>query len=615
MSELFLKVLNMSISASWLILAVLLLRLVLKRAPKWVTICLWGIVALRLICPSYMETTFSLIPSAETVSPEIMLDHNPQINTGVPESIESFDPIISESFAQNPGDSGNPLQSLIPIAAAIWLFGIALLLIYSIVSYWRLLRKVDTAVILRDNIFQSEHVGSPFVLGIIRPKIYLPYEMKREDMAHVIAHERAHIRRGDHWWKAMGFLFLTFHWFNPFAWLAYTLLCRDIELACDEKVIKELGREARADYMEALVACSVGRSRIAACPLAFGEVGVKQRVRSVMNYKKPGFWVVFTAIIACIAVAVCFLTNPKSDQNSEQHVGVTYYYGTVTDQGFGQVSENDPTERGYISLKRDDGKDMLFWSAEGKMPSEAVLGQYVMVRAKIEYRTGLLIFTQITSADHTSADNRDDAINNAILAFHWSADYETDGYCQCVDFEILAREAGGPAEDDAIQTEIYYGLALHQVFSVNSGGLLEHYRSYIPTVLTFGIDESGRYSLTEYWQPRHDYYSADIQEKFPANIWPDTQKYIKEQKDRNSAKASEYFCLTLETDDGYLHNGITYRYKLELSGKFPNSDVVTTFVVLTNRDDLTFDMIVKSMVSSNLEDTQVAKDYVLLTQP
>ena len=191
------------------------------------------------------------------------------------------------------------------------IFGFSAL--YTAISYWRLRRKVDTAVRYEDNIFQSENVGSPFVLGIIKPKIYLPFKMDEQDMEHVVAHEQAHIRRKDHWWKPLGFLLLTIHWFNPLMWLAYVLLCRDIELACDEKVIKELGNEQRADYTQALVACSVNRRMIAACPLAFGEVGVKERVKSVMNYKKPAFWIIILAVIACVVVVVCFLTNPKQD--------------------------------------------------------------------------------------------------------------------------------------------------------------------------------------------------------------------------------------------------------------------------------------------------------------
>ncbi len=329
MNELFLKIINMSISASWLVLVVLLLRLLFKKAPKWVNVLLWGIVAVRLICPFSFESALSLIPSAETISPTIMMDQTPSVHTGIPVINSVINPVIGESFAPAPGASANPLQIWIPILGMIWMIGVAVLLLYTAVSYWRLRVKVNEAVILRDNIYQSENVGSPFVLGIIKPKVYLPYKMDVQDLGHVVAHEQAHIRRKDHWWKPLGFLLLTIHWFNPLIWLAYVVLCRDIELACDEKVIKELGNEQRADYTQALVACSINRRMIAACPLAFGEVGVKERVKSVMNYRKPAFWIVLLAVITCVVVAVCFLTNPRNDEPDTLPLLHSHSYGVV----------------------------------------------------------------------------------------------------------------------------------------------------------------------------------------------------------------------------------------------------------------------------------------------
>ena len=310
MSELFLKIVNMSISASWVVIAVLTLRFCLKKAPKWVNVLLWGIVAARMVFPFSIESVLSLIPSAETISPTVMMEQTPSVQTGVPALNHVINPVISGSFTPAPGASANPLQIWIPVLAGIWLFGIAALFLYSAVSYWRLRRKVCEAVILRGNIYQSEKVCSPFVLGIIKPKIYLPYHMDSREMDHVIAHEQTHIRRKDHWWKPLGFLLLTTHWFNPLMWLSYILLCQDIELACDEKVIRKMSNEQRADYTQALVACSVDRRLITACPLAFGEIGVKERVKSVMNYKKPAFWIVLASVIVCAVIAVCFLTNP-----------------------------------------------------------------------------------------------------------------------------------------------------------------------------------------------------------------------------------------------------------------------------------------------------------------
>ena len=313
MNELFLKIINMSISASWLVLAVLILRFVLKKAPKWINVLLWGIVAIRLICPFSFESPLSLIPSAETIPLNIGMDSTPTINSGISAINNAVNPIISQSNTPMAGASVNLLQITIGIYEYIWIFGMIALALYTAISYWRLRRKVDTAVRYKDNIFQSENVSFPFVLGIIKPRIYLPFKMNGQYLEYVVAHEQAHICRKDHWWKPLGFLLLMIHWFNPLMWLAYVLLCRDIELACDEKVIKELCNEQRGDYTQALVACSVNRRMIAACPLTFGEVGIKERVKSVMNYKKPALWVIIIAVIVCVGVAVCFLTNPKQD--------------------------------------------------------------------------------------------------------------------------------------------------------------------------------------------------------------------------------------------------------------------------------------------------------------
>lgn len=323
MNELFLKIINMSISASWLVLVVLILRFVLKKAPKWVNILLWGIVAIRLICPFSFESALSLIPSAETFPEKVISGPSFDVQTGITPVDNRINDYLGDRYFEGvtvPANNGNNIMTILTI---VWTIGILLLVAYTVISYWRLRRKVDTAVRYKDNIFQSENVKSPFVLGVIKPRIYLPFNMNGQDLEHVVAHEQAHIHRKDHWWKPFGFLLLTIHWFNPLVWLAYVLLCRDIELACDEKVIKELGNEQRADYTQALVACSVNRRMIAACPLAFGEVGVKDRVKSVMNYKKPAFWGVVLAVIVCVFVAVCFLTNPVTKNNGTD--------GTVTE--------------------------------------------------------------------------------------------------------------------------------------------------------------------------------------------------------------------------------------------------------------------------------------------
>lgn len=350
MSDLFLKIVNMSISASWLVAAVLILRLVLKKAPKWVNVLLWGIVAVRLICPFSFESALSLIPSAETFPEKIISGPSFDVQTGITPIDNRINDYLGDRYFEGvtvPTNNGNNVMTILTI---VWIIGILLLVAYTVISYWRLNRKVDTAVHYKDNIFQSENVSSPFVLGIINPRIYLPFSMNEQDMEHVVAHEQAHIRRKDHWWKPLGFLLLTIHWFNPLMWLAYVLLCRDIELACDEKVIKGLGNEQRADYTQALVACSVNRRMIAACPLAFGEVGVKERVKSVMNYKKPAFWVIILAVIACVIVAVCFLTNPKQDSYTLRIV-----VPAGSQEEFVYTDEEVSTVRNSIKIWSGDG--------------------------------------------------------------------------------------------------------------------------------------------------------------------------------------------------------------------------------------------------------------------
>lgn len=350
MSDLFLKIVNMSISASWLVVAVLILRLVLKKAPKWVNVLLWGIVAVRLICPFSFESALSLIPSAETFPEKIISGPSFDVQTGITPIDNRINDYLGDRYFEGvtvPANNGNTIMTILTI---VWIIGILLLATYTIISYQRLNRKVDTAVHYKDNIFQSENVSSPFVLGIINPRIYLPFSMNEQDLEHVVAHEQAHIRRKDHWWKPLGFFLLTIHWFNPLMWLAYVLLCRDIELACDEKVIKGLSNEQRADYTQALVACSVNRRMIAACPLAFGEVGVKERVKSVMNYKKPAFWIIILAVIACVIVAVCFLTNPKQDRYTLRIV-----VPAGSQEEFVYTDEEVSTVRNSIKIWSGDG--------------------------------------------------------------------------------------------------------------------------------------------------------------------------------------------------------------------------------------------------------------------
>ena len=314
MAAVFLKLLNLSISASWLVLAVLVLRLVSKRSPKWMNVLLWGIVALRLVLPFSIESALSLIPSAETVSPAaVQFAPAPTITSGVSVIDNAVNPSLSEHFAAVPTASVNPLYVWTEIAGWVWLIGLGAMLLYALVSYLRLRRRVSVSLCVRENIYLCDAISSPFILGVVKPHIYLPSGLDEVQRQNVLAHEQAHLARRDHWWKPLGFALLAVYWFNPVLWLAYALLCRDIELACDERVIRTMDESAVKTYSTVLLACSMPRKAVITCPLAFGEVGVKERVRNALRYKKPAFWVVAASVAVCVVVAVCFLTNPEHE--------------------------------------------------------------------------------------------------------------------------------------------------------------------------------------------------------------------------------------------------------------------------------------------------------------
>ena len=336
MAAVFLKLLNLSISASWLVLAVLVLRLVSKRSPKWMNVLLWGMVALRLMLPFSIESALSLIPSAETLSPEVVrFDPAPTITSGVEFIDNAVNPSLSESFAAAPLASVNPLYVWTYLAGWVWLIGLGAMLLYALVSYLRLRRRVSVSFCVRENIYLCDAISSPFILGVVKPRIYLPSGLDEVQRQNVLSHERAHLARRDHWWKPLGFALLAVYWFNPVLWLAYALLCRDIELACDERVIRTMDESAVKTYSTVLLACSMPRKAVITCPLAFGEVGVKERVRNALHYKKPAFWVVAASVTVCVVVAVCFLTDPPTDTDAAGLVGFhreQVTYADVTDE-------------------------------------------------------------------------------------------------------------------------------------------------------------------------------------------------------------------------------------------------------------------------------------------
>ena len=332
MSGLFLKLLNMSISASVLIVVVVLARCLLRKSPKWIHCILWALVGIRLLCPFQLETTFSLAPNAQVVSIEAgavtsqVLAEMPALDNTANRYLAKYYfegiTIPEQETAQNPMN----------LIASIWLCGVAVLLVYAAVSYVHIRRKVRESVRIEGNIYICDRIQTPFIFGVLNPRIYLPSSLKEVQIKNVVAHEKAHIRRLDYLWKPLGYVLFAVYWFNPFCWLAYILFCRDIEMACDERVIKDWSAEQKKEYSLVLLSFHVPGKMITVCPLAFGEVGVKQRVKGILNFKKPTFWLIAAALLFCVIIGALFLTNPKKNDNVEENIATELSESSLTDQ-------------------------------------------------------------------------------------------------------------------------------------------------------------------------------------------------------------------------------------------------------------------------------------------
>lgn len=347
--ELFVGTLNLAVAASWLIVVILLLRPLLKKfAPRWVLCALWAVVAVRLVCPVMLHSDLSvyrLAGDAVNANGQVTYFEDtgfcgdvsyrpatllPGVSTPTvtPSTVDDSAPEVSADAVVQPSTPSRSVDmNLLSIA---WAVGIYIIVMAALAGYLSLRSAVAASIPLEGNVFLCDNIKSPFILGVFRPRIYLTSGMDEAARDCVLRHERAHLRRWDHVWKPLGFALLAVYWYDPLAWLAYILFCRDMELACDERVIRDMAAEERAVYSQALLDCSQGRRWVAACPLAFGEVGVKTRVKAVLWYKKPGFWVSVAAVLVCIAVAVCFLTNPKGAGNEEPDLSLANYKNVAT---------------------------------------------------------------------------------------------------------------------------------------------------------------------------------------------------------------------------------------------------------------------------------------------
>ena len=317
------RLLNMSAAAAVLVCVVVLLRFLLRKAPKWTRCILWAIVAVQLICPVSLRSplsVYSLLPRSNEVQTEQVEvfrrgggSEKPTLTLDTPQIAGYAPGVLTGQGAAAPAPAPQAQRApdiFLPTAGMIWLAGAAGMLLYALLSYLALRRRVRASVPLGSGVFLCDGIRTPFILGVLRPRVYLPSGLNAAQQSAVLAHENAHLRRRDHWWKTLGWLLLALHWFNPLVWLAYALFCRDVELACDERVVRDMEGAARAEYSQPLLDCAAPRAAVRACPLAFGEVGLKERVKAVLNYKKPAFWIIVLAVEACIVVAVCFLTRP-----------------------------------------------------------------------------------------------------------------------------------------------------------------------------------------------------------------------------------------------------------------------------------------------------------------
>lgn len=303
MKELFAGFLNVSLSGSLIICVILLLRLAFKKVPKALICLFWAVAILRLLLPFQIQAEWSLRPDTPTVSGEdsqLFVDTAPIPNGELP-------PFIPQRpVAYTP----NVVVDYFAIATAVWGLGVCVMGLYTLISYLRLKNKLGGAVSYGDRAYKVNGLDTAFLLGFLHPRIYLPADIQPEEADMVIRHERAHLRRGDNWLKLIGFICLSVHWFNPLVWLAYILLCRDVEDACDEQVVRKLGVDERKAYSAALLSCAKKRNALAACPVAFGEEGIPKRIRNVLNYRKPAVWICVAAVIAIVFVSVFFMTDP-----------------------------------------------------------------------------------------------------------------------------------------------------------------------------------------------------------------------------------------------------------------------------------------------------------------
>lgn len=505
MERIFLHLVNMSITAGWLILAVLLVRCIFNKLPKIFRCVLWALVALRLVCPWSIESDMSIIPEKQIISEnfksfntvnvekgnesgydsnsesdnviggaEINISNGDENVKGNGEYINSD--IKKEDVTEEVVASWSAISISICTLKNIWMVGVAIMGIYYVTSYIILKLKVKARIPYENNIFLCDNIPSAFILGIISPRIYVPSHLSENELANIIRHERAHLSRHDNWWKPIGFCLLSVYWFNPLIWVAYFLFCKDVELACDERVIKGMNVLEIKEYSNTLLECSISRKLIVAAPLAFGEVAVKTRIKSVLNYKKPTFWVIIVSVVISVVIAIGFMTNPVSNDIKK-------------------LSNEAGTSNEADSNNTIESNDAIDNVEIDKFISEAILKKYA----------------------------------------------ELENFHKCDSFEshriIDVEEKDGK--------EIFYMYVLYRGYVYEDGLAKMITGVVIPTVITVRVDKEGRYVLEEYWEPRDgSLYASDIRDKFPDNLEDeifDSELYVEQLSSDCDEKAKEYF--------------------------------------------------------------------------
>lgn len=511
------ELLRINLVTSIVILIILGARLILKRAPKVFSYALWAIVLIRLLIPVSIESPISVVPNTSAASGAVINSALPEIEFETPRDREQNDYESQNTTSEDVQVYISRTMEPIVYLSLAWLVGVAVMVLYSGFSYLKIRKKVQIAVPLRDNIWIADDIKSPFVIGFLKPNIYLPNNLGEQEQEYIILHEQHHIKRCDHVIKALAFLALTIHWFNPLVWIAFVLACKDMEMSCDEAVIRKLGSDVRADYSASLLTLATGHRIIAGTPLAFGEGDTKGRIKNLAKWKKPAIWVLVLTIIICLILGVCLLTDRVSRQN--KHVGTTFYYGNVTEQ-----SED------RIDVLCNDGTNRVFYYEAGNDDIPADLtGKQVEIRARLQEVTGNLFTTRVSQVPDTRFGTLDEAIQNAILAFH--SHRQDQEILDCVSFFTYSSEGRSPAGSNKVDLVTEYGIVYHQGYRLEGGKLVEDGGCNVPTVLTFRVDDDGQYILAEYWEPRDgNYYPEDIKAKYPAFVWPDTQKNLFEQK-------------------------------------------------------------------------------------